>query len=63
MVILIFYFEDGYININLYNNKYFKRLFLVLVFSIVNWNLKWKEKGNMVELVLKIWMYFLRFYI
>lgn len=36
MATSIFHLEDGYINTNSYNNKYFKRLPLVLVFSIVN---------------------------
>lgn len=63
MATSIFHLEDGYINTNSYNNKCFKRLPLVLVFSIVNWNSKRKEKGNTVELALKIRTHLSSFYI
>lgn len=63
MATSIFHLEDGYINTNSYNNKYFKRLPLVLVFSIVNWNSMRKEKGNTVELALKIRPHLSSFYI
>lgn len=63
MATSIFHLEDGYINTNSYINKYFKRLPLVLVFSIVNWNSKRKEKGNTVKLALKIWTHLSSFYI